>query len=595
MRNRSIVLTSALSLLLSACGGGGGGSNDGSSGGAQPPPAAAPFKLTATTPADGAVTGIDAVPTATFDATPAGDTLTPTALWLSSPIGTVDTKWKLSGNTVTLTPAQPLVWGTRYQLNAATTLASTAGGKLAAAASSGFDTRLPTWGKVDVIDKRGPSIPANRDISQFTSSYAANGDITSIWLVGDDKDPTMTRLEARQYRAADDRWSPPMEIQGNNLRAKEPQVSVNAAGDAFAVWVEQQPNSKYVVRASRYEASNLSWSAPVTISKPSNTSSQNSGPNAAIGSNGNIIVVWTQYDDEGVSAGEGVSTSKSTVDAAYYDAASKRWSPARSLQDKSVMTNYPSADIDARGNAIVLWTQMRADGQNMVAHAARYDAAAKTWGNSVMVPENTTEESQAVAIGFDPAGEALALWRTRTTSPQGNQDRVVGARLGTATNTWGKSETIYEGEGSPNIAFDAAGNVMLAWGNFSDEVRTWAIQSRRYQKSTGSWIKLPLIVGRVYSAVSTAVDPAGNVVAAWLDYTPWVSEDMRIFKLKAMRFSAATGKWDEPVTLVETMNSMTGPVASIDSRGQATLQWMQRGDPLGVTPGQIQFIRFTGR
>ena len=575
MRTPSIALARALAcalpLLLSACGGGGSSAPGGAD-----KPAAAPLKLTAVTPADGAMAGVDAVPSASFDAAPALTTLTPASFSLSSAIGAVDARVAVNGNSATLTPARPLVWGSHYQLSVTDAVAGAAGGKLAAPSKTGFDTRMPTWDATAVIDADAPSVAFVGGGNALPTGSAVNGDTISLWLVR----PTSgaSQVVARHYSAATQRWSASFDIQGNSAPADSPELSVDAAGNACAIWEELQESGNFVVRAARYEAAGGRWSAPVTISNANGPSSRYGLPRVALGQNGNVVVAWIQY--------QGNNTNQSTIDTAYYDAAAKQWTPARPLQAPQRNTLFPQVAIDVRGNAMVLWSQAATTPDLFVAHAARYDAAAKAWGSATMVAANATEISYAMLLGFDPAGNAVGVLK----KDPGTGGELSTVRYNAADNSWGKPVPLGSGDGgSGQLAFDPAGNATLVWSEFNTALVNTTIEGRRYQPSTGTWTRLPSVTRYVVSSMPLVADPAGNLVTSWVSYTG------ATYQMYAMRYSATSGKWDAPALIAESVNAMRDPALTIDQSGQALLQWPQHVGGFNDTVAHIHYSRLTGR
>jgi hypothetical protein len=560
--------------MLSACGGGGGGSGGA---GVSIQPAPAPLKLTAVAPADGAATGVDAVPTASFDGAPAIAALTPAAFSLIGTTGAVDARVALSGTTVSVTPTAPLVWGSHYQFKVSDTVASAAGGKLGASSLTSFDTRMPSWGAPAMVDAGGAPVAVSY-LKPSPTGGARNGDTVSLLL---EIHGATTRLVARHYAAASGRWTAAVDIQGNSRRAESPELSVDGAGNACAVWEEEQEDGRFVVRAARFDAAAGRWSSPVTISNASGPTSHYGMPAVALSQKGNIIVAWKQY--------YGGDATKATIDTAYYDTVSQQWTPAHSLQSSTTDTNFPIAAIDARGNAMVLWSQAVAKPGVLTTHAARYDAAAKTWSGNTMIAANDIDSSYVLAFGFDPAGNAIGIW----IGDYRFDAKLSTARYNAASNSWGKAEVLRTGDIGPHqIAIDPAGNALLVWSEFNQALGTFAIESRRYQSATGTWSALPspaLSADINFSSnMPLVVDPAGNALTAWVSY--WGTS----YTMYATRFNVWTGKWDTPVIVATDASAMREPALTVDQSGQAMLQWPQHAGDF-FSDAHIRYSRLSGR
>ncbi|WP_175041786.1 Ig-like domain-containing protein [Duganella vulcania] len=571
MRHSSAPLLSTVALLLSACGGGGSGSTPAPTPAPAPAPTpvlGTPLTVGASTPAPGGAGGADTTPSLVFNQALDAATVSVAAVTLSSPIGAVNSSLALDGSTVTLTPAQPLVWGSHYQLSAATTLRATGGGALAAPYSTGFDTRMPTW---SAMVKSPVSKPA---MGNLQTAGARNGDVVAVWTeVGANG---ASQVSANRYNAATQSWSTASAIQGTEKRAESPVLRADDAGNACAVWEEQLDNGNYAIKAARYNAATGRWSAPATVSRPGEYSSHYSGATVAIGRSGSIIVAWKQYHS--------TVASQATTDVAYFDAASQQWTPARSLQDSPTDTGFPVAAVDAGGNAMVLWSQAGPTVGITLANAARYDARARSWSPNTLVAPGATGGSSVAQFVFDAAGDAVATISLAT--PQ-SASSVHVIRYTGASNSWGQPELMDTAYHATTLAFDAAGNALLVWPTYAGAT-DFNIASRRYQRSTGTWTALPNVPSYTSSVMPLAFDPAGNAVTAWVGYNAGV------YSMVSMRFNAAAGKWDAPVSIASGTSAMGQPALSLDQSGQAMLLWAQFAN-LYSSPVQTAYSRLTGR
>lgn len=461
---------------------------------------------------------------------------------------------------------QPLVWGSHYQLTVSDTVRSSAGGKLTAGGNVSFDTRMPTWGAAAAIASTGPYI------ASLKSGGAANGDTIVLW----EDTPQFgasPRIVASRYSAGTQQWNAPASIQGNSNRADSPDLSVSSEGRAAAVWNEEQSDGSYAVKVARFDPA-TGWSSAVMLSKAGLTT-QFSQPSVAIANNGNIIATWNQYYNRDVN--------KTTIEAAYYDAASQQWSATRSMQNQTA-SYFPVAAIAANGNAMLLWSDESASPGVLRAYAARYDAASKSWSASSALQANPGNITYPMRLVIDGGNNAFAVLK---------EDSSVGghlytARYSAASNSWAKAEDMQSGDaGSPQIGVDAGGNALLIWSQYQTNGDT--IQSRRYQQSANVWSALPTL-GNYVSSINMPmqVDRAGNMVTAWVIY-----ED-NAYKLRTTRYSAFSGKWDTLQTIVSRSGFIGDPVLSIDQSGQAMMVWPNHVDVF-QSASTLAYARLIGK
>lgn len=502
-------------------------------------------------------------------------TVNSTSVALSSPIGAVDSSLALSGNTVTLKPAQPLVWGTHYQLNVAATLRGAGGGSLAAPYTAGFDTRMPTWSTV--LNVTG----SKEYMSPPQTAGAPNGDVLAVWSeIGAN---AVLQLTATRYNAATQTWGATTVIQGNNNRAESPVLSSDNAGNACVVWEESQDDGRYVIKAARYNAASGQWSVPATVSKPGEYSSRYSGVTAAINKTGSIIVAWTQYHN--------TNANQATIDTAYFDAASQQWTAAHSLQNSPVNTFFPTVAIDTNGNAMVLWSQAGPTAGVFLANAARYDTRSRNWSANTQLVADTNVSSSVGQFAFDAAGNAIATMSLQTPQSTGS---IHVIRYTAASNSWGKAELMAPTYTNSTLSIDAAGNALLVWRTDSGTT-DHGVASRRYQPSTGSWAKLPDVPTNAAIIATTnlplAFDPAGNAVTSWVSYGP----NSINHSLYTMRYNAAAGQWAAPVLITSGDPAIGQPTLTTDQSGQAMLLWPQYATSFYFSAVHLAYSRLSGR
>jgi hypothetical protein len=103
---------------------------------------------------------------------------------------------------------------------------------------------------------------------------------------------------ANRYVTSTNSWGIPVQIETNEGDAVVPQVAVDASGNAVAVWQGSNENLPiegfYNIWTNRYNVSTNSWGTP-TLSET--TSSQAWNPQVGIDATGNAIAVWSQQND----------------------------------------------------------------------------------------------------------------------------------------------------------------------------------------------------------------------------------------------------------------------------------------------------------
>ena len=193
-----------------------------------------------------------------------------------------------------------------------------------------------------------------------------------------------------------------------------------------------------------------------------------------------------------------------------------------------------------------------------------------------LAPQSLTPEgasSWTARVAMDREGTAIAAWSRTQGSARLIEAAVRPARVG----VWGATVLASGGSdtGYPELAFDPAGNALVAWTEGA-----WPNYSVRaaFRPRTGAWQPAETVAPNAYS-VALDMDANGNVVAIW-------RQDRGSYgAVQAAVRTADTGTWSPPYDLsTPGRNSWNGSVA-MNGRGDAVAVWTQsfEGFPIPLT------------
>jgi len=345
---------------------------------------------------------------------------------------------------------------------------------------------------------------------------------------------------------------------GNAGDAIVPQISMDAAGNAVAVWF-QTDGTRYSIWANHYTASTGTWNTATLIS--SNTAGDAQFPQISMNKAGNAIVVWHQYD----------GSTFSNIWSCRYTTATGTWTAPELIEFNDTGHAFiPRIAIDLFGNAIAVWYQADASNPPSI-WSNRYSSSTGTWGTPTLIETDDAGYATDPVIAMDKSGNAMAVWQ----QSDGTRYNIWSNRFTASTGTWGTA-TLLETDNAgnalyPQIAIDAFGNAMTVWFQY-DGTRD-NIYSNRYIASTGTWGTPTLVEtdntgGAEYPKV--AIDISGNAVAVWQQ------SDGTRFNIWSNRFTASTGTWGT-ATLIETDNAgdAVNPRVAVDGAGNVVVVWNQ--------------------
>ena len=248
------------------------------------------------------------------------------------------------------------------------------------------------------------------------------------------------------------------------------------------------------------------------------------------------------------------------------------WGTAAAIEaDGTGGTGAPQIAMDAAGNAAVVWSWATASGPpyTFSVWANRYTVGSG-WGSAGPIDSlNTSTANSAPHVALDGAGNAIAVWHR----PDGSWDSIWSSRYVAGTG-WGVPVLIETDNTNSardaRVAFDASGNAMAVWIQ-SDGVRA-NVLANRYTSGQG-WGSAVLIetdnAGPAREA-RIAIDGNGDATAVWSH------DDVAGFttNIRANRWTAATG-WGTPV-LVDNFPARAGsPAIGTDGLGNLVSVWLQ--------------------
>jgi hypothetical protein len=223
----------------------------------------------------------------------------------------------------------------------------------------------------------------------------ADGNGIAVWYDGSGGVGTgaVANLWASRYDASTDIWSEAIRIETSNMDARDPQIVMDPAGNAFVVWMQDNNpddfwNDTFEIRARRYHndpanAWSSNWEAEVLVQDSSTRINQFvfnrvsayypvlHVPALAVGGDGNAVLAWSQNVD-----------GNFVIRASRYDLSelTPAWSPPEQISDDTwPFAIMPAVGADAGGNIFVVW---------QAGDTEQFDNGdvAEIWGNRYVAP-----------------------------------------------------------------------------------------------------------------------------------------------------------------------------------------------------------------
>lgn len=400
----------------------------------------------------------------------------------------------------------------------------------------------PEWTPVETLSLSGQSAYG----AQIAVDPAGNA--TAVWSRSDG---THTRIQSSR-RPVGGSWSSPVDLSASGQNASAPQVAVDAFGSATAVWIRYDGTSERV-QSSRRTATGT-WSLPVFVSLAGSAGEDATSPQVAVDPAGNATAVWSRYDESGTetrvqsssrttsgawstpqnrsTAGAGGGYDPKVVVDASGDATvvwylhpsgpgpdtvqvsqriSGAWSSPLDLSPADGPSYLHQVAVDAEGRATVVW---QIDNQTNRIIQSRHQTAVGTWSEvDDLSPAGFNSYDPQVAV--DAAGNAVAVWALDNISNNQVQasDRPVGGTWSSPVDLSPAEQNAY----SVQVDVNTAGSAVAIWTG-SDGVNYIVQSSRRpVGAAWGSTVDVSTFEGSVGN-LQVAVDASGDAAAVWVRF-----------------------------------------------------------------------------
>jgi hypothetical protein len=282
-----------------------------------------------------------------------------------------------------------------------------------------------------------------------------------------------------------------------------PSISMSEGGDFGIVWEDYRENSADIY-CQRYEASGAPIGPNFRVDDDITESAQ-WNPVVALSEMGGCVVVWEDYRD-----------GESDIYCQRYDVSGNALGSNFMVNEEvGGEQTYPGISMSGVGEFAVVWMDSR-NGDSDV-YCQRYDVLGAAVGVNVLVNDDQGDSPQRnPAIAHDGQGAFAVAWEDQRS---GNYD-IYCQRYDAAGNAFGGNFRVNDDGGSgsqlaPSICVDAAGNIVVAWRDYRDQIHVFA---QRYNADGspdgGNWQVSSGPLGPLSYRVGTACN-GDRLVVTW--------------------------------------------------------------------------------
>jgi hypothetical protein len=359
------------------------------------------------------------------------------------------------------------------------------------------------------------------------------------------------------------RWSSP-EFVGGPALLWDLHLATEGPADAVAVW------STPYIAVSLYRG-NSGWTKAEEQAAVEGFATQE--PQVAMDHQGNILMVWRQYDAHPNSDGRVLQ-----VWANYYRAGSG-WTGAVPIGPAIGWAGNQQVALDESGRGSVIWIQCDSTLDPVRqclfrVWSTRFDPETGWEAAGSIQPDVSDEYAYAPRIVVDRSGNATALWTLWKGATNGFSIWANHYRMGQG---WGSAEPVVLDLQNVDwtawrAGVDGNGRTLLVWMGWNPSEAVFEIDTVRYEPGAG-W-STPVAIQDLgifpLRGLAVAVNGPGEAVALWSQQRDESTD------LWASRYDIETG-WQSPVVLDTGPEDVLAPQIAIDDTGSAVAVWYQNG------------------
>jgi hypothetical protein len=336
---------------------------------------------------------------------------------------------------------------------------------------------------------------AGQSADQPQVAVDAHGNVTALW----ERNNGTQDVVQVAVRPAGGSWSSPSSLSSPSVSAQYPQMAIDPAGDAAAIWQSFDGSSFSILATIR--RAGTSWPLPTTLAAGSSTYA-GATPDVGLDDAGDAVAVWYR------AGGGQHQVVQSTVRPA-----AGAWGPVTNVSSTTHDAQQPHVAVDAGGDAVALWEEYEDSTNNYAVQAATRATVNGIWQPPVDLSSTGVNTANA-QLASAPEGETVAVW-ARSDNFSGSVQSASRPPAGGWTAPVNVSTDTTDTP-APLVAMDPAGDAVAVWAGTTGANEAIFGATR---PAGGAW-QVPVGVGQSNSIVppSVAVDPQGDAVAVWSSF-----------------------------------------------------------------------------
>ncbi|WP_109830830.1 putative Ig domain-containing protein [Reichenbachiella versicolor] len=232
-------------------------------------------------------------------------------------------------------------------------------------------------------------------------------------------------------------------------------IASDADGDYVIAWQSYQDGDGYGIYAQRYNASGEKQGVEFKVNQY--TTGFQINPSAAMDSDGDFVIVWESSSQDGSSFG----VYAQSFDA---NGVAQKSDDILVNTETSSNQRHPSVGMDSDGDFVVTWQSYLQDGSDYGVYAQRFQLSGDKVGGELSVNTDTDGTQRNPSIAVDSDGDFVIAWEGKDSGGLGvfaQRFSADGSKQGDINKQ--EISTGDDDYTNPSVAMDSSGDYIIAW------------------------------------------------------------------------------------------------------------------------------------
>ena len=346
-------------------------------------------------------------------------------------------------------------------------------------------------------------------------------------------------------------------------------VASDANGNFVVVWNSYgQDGSNWGIFGQRFNVLGAPQGSEFRVN--SYTTDVQVLPHVASDPNGSFVVVWQDQD----GSASGVFGRRFNAFGAPLGTEFRVNSYTTSVQRRAAVA------AAANGSFVVVWASGGQDGSSEGIFGQRFSAAGVPQGAEFLVNSHTTLIQTYPALALDTNGNFVVVWQG--SAQDGDGYGVFGQRFDASGTAQGSefrvnTYTTFD-QHRPTVASDAAGHFLAVWQGAGQDGSSFGIFGQRFDSAgvpQGGEFRVNTYTTYFQYAPTVASDANGNFVVVWNSYSNQDGSGSGIF---AQRYDSTGAPHGSEFRVSSyTTNEQVLPTVASDADGRFVVAWASQG------------------